>query len=156
MAVAPATRQFLRDLLPQLDAAEILLTDANGYNAVTTQLSSDFVQSDEAWWQSAWHDGVSSADAAYDSSARQTTVSVATVVKDASTKVGVVKLGFSIAPLVQSLSAAGAGVYIDVLDSTDRVLLSSNPAMVGKKLRGMPSGSPRPSSRRTRARRAAC
>ena len=140
MNVAPATRQFLRDLLPQLEAAEILLTDANGYNAVTTQLSSDFVQSDEAWWQSAWRDGVSSADAAYDSSAHQITVSLATVVKDGSAKAGVVKLGFSIAPFVQSLSSAGAGVHIDVLDSTDRVLLSSDSANAGHRLQGMPSG----------------
>ena len=140
MTVAPATRQFLRDLLPQLEVAEMLLTDANGYNAVTTQLSSDFVQSDEAWWQSAWRDGVSSADAAYDSSARQTTVSLATVVRDGSIKVGVVKLAFSIAPLEQALSSAGAGVGIDVLDSTDRVLLGSNVARAGHRLRGMPSG----------------
>ncbi|HEY5440599.1 MAG TPA: methyl-accepting chemotaxis protein [Gemmatimonadaceae bacterium] len=140
MNVAPATRQFLRDLLPQLEAAEILLTDANGYNAVTTQLSSDFVQSDEAWWQSAWRDGVSSVDVAYDSSAHQITVSLATVVKDGSAKAGVVKLGFSIAPFVQSLSSAGAGVHIDVLDSTDRVLLSSDSANAGHRLQGMPSG----------------
>lgn len=140
MTVAPATRQFLRDLLPQLEAAEMLLTDANGFNAVTTQRSSDFVQSDESWWQSAWRDGVSPADAAYDSSARQTTVSLATVVRDGSIKVGVVKLGFSITPLVQSLSSAGAGVGIDVLDSTDRVLLSSEVARAGRRLRGMPSG----------------
>ena len=140
MTVAPPTRQFLRDLLPQLETAEILLTDANGYNAVTTQLSSDFVQSDEAWWQSAWRDGISSADAAYDSSARQTTVSLATVVRDGNTKVGVVKLGFSVAPLVQSLSSAGAGVRIDVLDSTDRILLSSDLADARHRLRGMPNG----------------
>ena len=140
MNVAPTTRQFLRDLLPQLEAAEILLTDANGYNAVTTQLSSDFVQSDEAWWQSAWRDGVSSVDVAYDSSAHQITVSLATVVKDGSAKAGVVKLGFSIAPFVQSLSSAGAGVHIDVLDSTDRVLLSSDSANAGHRLQGMPSG----------------
>ena len=141
MVVAPATREFLRDLLSELEAAEILLTDANGYNAVTTQLSSDFVQSDESWWQSSWRDGVSPADAAYDSSARQTTVSLAVVVRDGSTRVGVIKLGFSITPLVQSLASAGAGVQIDVLDSTDRVLLSSDPASAGRRRRGMPSGS---------------
>jgi methyl-accepting chemotaxis protein len=139
--VSPEARQFLRYLLPELDAAEILLTELNGYNAVTTQLSSDFVQSDEAWWQNAWRDGVSPADAAYDSSARQITVSVAAAVRDGSAKAGVVKLGFSIAPLVRSLSSAGAGVRIDVLDSTDRILLSSDSASTGRRLHGMPSGS---------------
>ena len=141
LGVAPATRQFLRDLLPQVDVAEILLTDANGYNAVTTQLSSDFVQSDEAWWRAAWRDGVSSADAAYDSSARQTTVSIGVLVRDGITKTGVIKLGFSIDPLVRSLVSAGAGVRIDVLDSTDRILLSSDARSAGRRLHGMPSAS---------------
>ncbi|MEO8623020.1 MAG: methyl-accepting chemotaxis protein, partial [bacterium] len=140
LGVAPATRQYLREVLPELDVAEILLTEVNGYNAVTTQLSSDFVQSDEAWWQSAWRDGVSPADAAYDSSARQITVSLSALVKDGAAKAGVVKLGFSIAPLVRSLYSAGAGVRIDVVDTTDRVLLSSDSASAGRRLRGMPSG----------------
>jgi methyl-accepting chemotaxis protein len=140
LSVAPATRQFCRDVLPQLEAAEILLTDSNGFNAVTTELSSDFVQSDEEWWQSAWRNGISSAEAAYDSSAHQVTFSLATVVKDGSVSVGVVKLGFSIAPLVRSLSTAGGGVRIDVLDSTDSVLLSSDSASIGHILHGLPSG----------------
>ena len=140
LSVAPATRRYLGDLLPTLAAAEILLTDANGYNAVTTQRSSDFVQSDEAWWQTAWRDDLSAADAAYDSSAHQTTVSIAALVRDGTARVGVVKLGFSVAPLVRSLMAAGGGVHIDVLDSTDRVLLSSGSATSGRKLLGLPSG----------------
>ena len=49
--------RYLNDLLPKLDIAEVMLTDEFGYNAVTTSLSSDFVQSDEAWWQSAWANG---------------------------------------------------------------------------------------------------
>ena len=140
LSVAPATRRYLGDLLPTLSAAEILLTDAYGYNAVTTQRSSDFVQSDEEWWQTAWRDDMSAADAAYDSSARQTTVSLAALVRDGTARVGVVKLGFSIVPLVRSLSAAGGGVHVDVLDSTDRVLLSSGSATSGRKLHGLPTG----------------
>src|SRR5438270_8766816 len=46
LQVAPETRRYLVSLLPRIDAAEILLTDANGFNAVTTERSSDFVQSD--------------------------------------------------------------------------------------------------------------
>ena len=140
MSVTPATRRYLTDVLPTLAAAEILLTDANGYNAVTTQRSSDFVQSDEEWWQSAWRDDLSPADAAYDSSARQTTVSLAALVRDGTARLGVVKLAFSVAPLVRSLSAAGGGVHLDVLDSTDRVLLSSGNSRSGRKLHGLPSG----------------
>ena len=90
LQVEPATRYYLRSMLPRLGAAEMLLTDANGYNAVTTGRSSDFVQSDEAWWQAAWRNGVSTADAAFDSSAHQTVVSLATLVKADTTPVGVV------------------------------------------------------------------
>src|SRR4051812_8384354 len=53
---------FLRELLPKLDIAEVMVTDEYGYNAVTTSPSSDFVQSDEAWWQRAWKDGVTPAN----------------------------------------------------------------------------------------------
>ncbi len=138
--VAAPTRAYLQDLLPQLEVAEILLTDANGYNAITTRRSSDFVQSDEAWWQSAWRDGLSSADAAFDSSAHQTTVSLSSVVRDGGTKVGVIKLGFSATPLMQALASAGAGVRIDVLDSADHVLLSTDTGTTGRMVHGLPSG----------------
>ena len=139
--VGGAAHGFLSDVLPQLEAAEIILTDANGYNATTTQLSSDFVQSDERWWQNAWRDGVSPADAAYDSSASQTTVSLASVVRDRGEKVGVLKLGFSAAPLVTALASAGAGVRIDVLDSADKIILGSDVSVTGRILRGMPNAS---------------
>lgn len=137
LEVSPATRAYLRDLLPELQVAEILLTDANGYNAVITQRSSDFVQSDEAWWLYASRDGLSSADASFDSSAKQTTVSLAAAVRDGRTKVGVLKMAFSATPLVSSLASAGGGVRIDVLDSLDRVLLSSDSNQTGLTLRGM-------------------
>ena len=141
LSVAPATRQWLRAILPELDAAEILLTDENGYNAVTSALTSDFVQSDESWWTTAWRDGTSPAVAAYDSSAHQTTVSLAVTVRDGTTKVGVVKLGFGVGSLARALSAASDAIRIDVLDSADHVILSSDSAAVGRTLRNLPSGS---------------
>ncbi|MEO7456727.1 MAG: methyl-accepting chemotaxis protein, partial [Gemmatimonadaceae bacterium] len=139
LGVAPDTRAFLQELLPEIEAAEIFLTDANGYNAITTQRTSDFVQSDEGWWQNAWRDGLSTADAAFDSSAHQTTLSLASVVRAGGNKLGVIKLGFSAAPLMSALSSAAAGVRVDILDSTDHVLLSSDPDVVGRLMRGMPN-----------------
>src|SRR5258708_7290770 len=64
MLVAPETRLVLRGLLPHLDARDLILTDANGFNAIISDRSSDFVQNDETWWQDAWRDGRSSSDAA--------------------------------------------------------------------------------------------
>ncbi|HEY4129717.1 MAG TPA: hypothetical protein VGM50_03840, partial [Gemmatimonadaceae bacterium] len=54
LQVDESTNQYLKGLLPKLDIAEVMLTDQYGYNAVTTSPSSDFVQSDEGWWQTAW------------------------------------------------------------------------------------------------------
>ena len=130
--VSPAARAYLSEALASLDGAEVLLTDANGYNATTTRRTSDFVQSDEAWWQAAWTDGVAPPGIAFDSSSAQTTISLAAVVRDGSTKVGVVKIGFSVTPLLNAISAAGGGVRIDIVDSTDHVLLSSDPARLGR------------------------
>lgn len=140
MVVAPATRLHLRELLSPLEAVDMLLTDANGYNAVITDRSADFVQSDEEWWQIAWRDGVSPAEAAFDPASRQFTVALAAVVRDGAAKVGVIKLKSSVTPLIRALASAGAGARVDILDSADNVLLSSDSANVGHRLHGMPSG----------------
>ena len=141
MQVAPGTRTYLRALLPQLEVAEMLLTDSNGYNAVITERSSDFVQSDEAWWQIAWRNGAAPADAAFDSSAHQVAVSVASVVMDGAERVGVIKLAYSATPIVRSLISAGGGVRIDVIDSTDHVVLSTDSIFVGRRVAGVPADS---------------
>jgi methyl-accepting chemotaxis protein len=137
LQVEPATRYYLRSLLPRLGAAEILVTDANGYNAVTTELTSDFVQSDEGWWQAAWRDGVSHADAAYDSSAHQMVVSLATLVRADTMPVGVVKLAFALTPLIHAVNEAGTGIRIDVLDADDRIVLSSDSTTIGRIAKGL-------------------
>jgi methyl-accepting chemotaxis protein len=140
LQVEPATRYYLRAMLPRLGAAEMLLTDANGFNAVTTGLSSDFVQSDEAWWQAAWRNGVSNADAVFDSSARQTVVSLASLVRSDTTPLGVVKLAFTMGPLIHALREAGTGIRIDVLDAADRVVLSSDSTALGSVAKGLATG----------------
>jgi methyl-accepting chemotaxis protein len=131
LQASPATRSFLVGVLPRLDAAEITLTEAHGFNAVTTRRVGDFVQSDEGWWQAAWQDGLSSAGAVYDSTLRRSFVSVAAVVKDGSTRLGVLALSFNAAPLVEALDRAGGGIRIDVVDSTNRIVLSSDSLMLG-------------------------
>ena len=53
LAVDGRVRRFLIERGTSLDLAEVLLTDRNGFNAVTTARTSDFVQSDEDWWRRA-------------------------------------------------------------------------------------------------------
>ncbi|MDE0058710.1 MAG: cache domain-containing protein [Defluviicoccus sp.] len=49
--------------------AEIFFTDRNGFNVAMTSQTSDFVQSDESWWKSAWAHGASLGEVEYDESA---------------------------------------------------------------------------------------
>ena len=136
LQASPATRTFLAGVLPRLDAAEISVTEAHGFNAVTTRRAADFVQRDESWWQAAWQDGLAPASAAYDSTLRHSVVSVAAVVKDGGTRLGVLAISFDATPLVAALARAGGGVRIDVVDSTNRIVLSSDSLMLGHYLTG--------------------
>src|SRR6202000_1891292 len=91
LQVDESNTQYLKGLLPKLDIAEVMVTDQYGYNAVTTSPSSDFVQSDEGWWQTAWSSGATTAQATADAAVQRVVVELAGVVKDGHEKVGVVK-----------------------------------------------------------------
>ena len=136
LQAAPAARSFLLGVVPRLDAVEMSITESHGFNAVTTSRAGDFVQSDESWWQTAWQNGLSSAGSAYDSTLRRSVVSVASVVKDGNTRLGVLALTFHATPLVAALEKAGDGIRIDVVDSTNRIVLSSDSLMLGHFLTG--------------------
>src|SRR5436853_7030938 len=80
--------EFLLDLLPKLDIAELMLTDQYGYTAVATSPPTDFVQTDEAWWQTAWKTGISDADATEDKATGETVVELARAVRDQGLRLG--------------------------------------------------------------------
>jgi methyl-accepting chemotaxis protein len=126
--------RFLSDLLPKLDIAEVMVTDQYGYNAVTTSLSSDFVQSDEGWWQRAWNDGWSTANATEDKVMNRTVVELARVVRGraneagSGAKVGVVKVKFGLSTVDSVLAQGSSGtgtLRVDLVDSTGRIIASS-------------------------------
>jgi methyl-accepting chemotaxis protein len=119
--------EFLLDLLPKLDIAEVMLTDQYGYNAVATSPPSDFVQSDEEWWQVAWKTGVSDANATEDKATGETVVELARAVRDHGRRVGVVKAKFGLASVDTALVQAGVGtsLRVDLVDSVGHVIASS-------------------------------
>src|SRR4051812_21708538 len=119
--------EFLLDLLPKLDIAEVMLTDQYGYNAVATSPPTDFVQSDEAWWQTAWKAGVTDAEAAEDRATGETVVELARAVRDHGLRVGVVKAKFGLANLDSALVQAGVGtsLRVDLVDSVGHIIASS-------------------------------
>jgi sigma-B regulation protein RsbU (phosphoserine phosphatase) len=53
LKVSPAVEGYLRGYQEASSFAEIFLTDRHGFNVSITQPTSDFVQSDEGWWQEA-------------------------------------------------------------------------------------------------------
>jgi methyl-accepting chemotaxis protein len=55
----PAATQYLKDQLAQSPVfREVFFTDKNGYNVSISGLTSDFVQSEEEWWVTAWNTGI--------------------------------------------------------------------------------------------------
>lgn len=129
LQVDESANAYLKSLLPKLDIAEVMLTDKYGYNAVTTSPSSDFVQSDEEWWQTAFTKGVTAATATNDPATKRVVVELAGVVRDGATPVGVVKVKFGLllvdSVLAQGSSGTGA-VRVDLIDSASSTVIASS------------------------------
>jgi methyl-accepting chemotaxis protein len=144
--VDPRARAFLIRLLTTTEAEEIIVTEQNGYNVVTTALTSDFVQSDEGWWQEAARTGMSSLTASYDESARAVAISVAAAVREDSmgTPVGVVKAVFGVGSLDQELTRAASvsGVQVELLDQKGAVIAGSSGLARMKPLPGYSMSTP--------------
>jgi methyl-accepting chemotaxis protein len=140
LALAPRARAFLLSLAPELDVAEALMTDEHGFNVVTTGLTSDFVQSDEEWWQQAMRDGTAPTAATYDESARQAVISVAAALREhgSGRSNGVLKVAFGLRQTDEALARASAasGIEVDLLDVDGSVIASSSNAPRMKTLSG--------------------
>lgn len=89
--------------------AEIFFTDSNGFNVALTNPTSDFVQSDESWWQKAWSHGISVGEVEYDDSAGVWSIDISVRIDrpGASKPLGVMKTVLAIEP-VQEISDRAA------------------------------------------------
>ena len=128
LAVSETATRFLQRQLAPLSIAEMFITDANGFNVATTEMTSDFVQSDEAWWRDAVRKGLTTAEAEYDESAGQTVVTMAASIQEGERDraLGVIKIAFGISSLDAALArATSEEVRLDVLDARGRVIASS-------------------------------
>jgi methyl-accepting chemotaxis protein len=147
LAVSETATRFLQRQLTPLGIAEMFVTDANGFNAVTTEMTSDFVQSDEAWWRDAVRKGLTTAEAEYDESARQTVVSMAAAIHegDRDRADGVIKIAFGVSSLDAALArATSEGVRLDVVDGHGRVVASSSKNI--ERMKPLPGGDQLPST----------
>ena len=62
--------------------AETFITDVHGLNVATTNPTSDMLQSDEGWWQQAWHRGLHIGEVEYDESAAVWSVALSLRIDD--------------------------------------------------------------------------
>ena len=109
----------------------VLLTDRNGYNVVATHKKTDFVQSDEEWWQRAWSAGFALGPLRYQEDTGSWAVELAMRVDDPMTDlpVGVLQAAFGIAP-IQALAdrwpGRGTGGRVTVVDGEGLLLAETD------------------------------
>ncbi|MGI0490345.1 ATP-binding protein [Alkalinema pantanalense CENA528] len=108
--------QYLKDSAESSQFAEIFITERNGFNVAYSQPTSDFVQSDEAWWQNGKHKEHWIGIPKFDQSSQKVTIEIVTAIYDPQTKVfsGILKGGYDAAQLeylkkdVQNLQLLGS------------------------------------------------
>ena len=93
---------------------EVFITDKYGANVAATNLTSDYYQADEAWWQATWDDGVGedyiSPEIEFDASANVYSVNMAVpVYSDSGEIIGVLRSTFNIDSLIQLVTALQFG-----------------------------------------------
>ena len=102
----PIADSYLRaELLRSEHFDRVLFTDRNGYNVVATNVSSDFVQSDENWWQRTWSDGFALSGVKYDEGMGSWAVDISVRIDDPASDnpVGVMQAALSIT-LIQTIT----------------------------------------------------
>jgi HAMP domain-containing protein len=124
-----ATSYLQRQIELSPHFGEVFFTDANGYNVALTAPTSDFVQSDEDWWQEAWESGVSIGAVEYDDSAGIWSLDISVRIDDPQTDqaLGVMKsvLGVS---LIQEFTSSEAAE----IESSSVTVLTSEGLIVAE------------------------
>src|SRR5438874_2405184 len=119
--------------------AELFFTERHGYVVLASGRTSDFVQSDEAWWRRAMADGVFEGAPQHDSSAGAVSLEydVAIRAPRLARPAGVLKTVFALQRLSRLLGTAdvGGGAQLQVVDGAGRVIVSPTP---GELLRTLP------------------
>ena len=130
----PALRDYLRAYTSVSDFAEMFVTERHGFNVLTSDRTSDFVQSDETWWQKAYADGSYEGDAQFDSSAGTASLEfdVAMHAPRVAQPVGVLKAVFSLSKLTALLGQEelSGRASLEVVDGRGQLLVSENSALL--------------------------
>ena len=99
LGLAPGARAYLSEQVrASPHFAEVFFTDELGFNVAATNPTSDFVQSDETWWQRAWSSGFSVGEIEFDASANVWALDLSVRIHDSRTRnpIGVMKAVLSV------------------------------------------------------------
>jgi methyl-accepting chemotaxis protein PixJ len=93
LTVDPELNQYMESVAKKGRLAEVFFTERNGFNIAFSNLTSDFVQKGEEWWEGAKADGLYMEAPEFDESAKAVIVPLAEAIKDIKTGefLGVVK-----------------------------------------------------------------
>ncbi len=112
MGVSEKARKVMMSYVNKLpEIKEIFFTDKYGYNVDVSNRTSDFVQSDEGWWQLAFKKGFVLSKVKYDESAKATgfTISVAIPHPKTGKHNGVIKILFDFSEVQKLLAKSQIG-----------------------------------------------
>jgi methyl-accepting chemotaxis protein PixJ len=127
LGTSPEAASYLASQIETSGAfAEMFFTDANGYNAAYSAKTSDFVQSDEEWWQAAWAKGVDVSPIAYDDSAQTFSSDIAVRIDSADgKKLGVLKAVLDLGVVQQIADGLSEDRNITILNEDGLILAES-------------------------------
>ena len=128
----PDLATYLHDYSQRSDFAELFFTESHGYNVLSSGRTSDFVQSDEAWWQRAVADGAYDGPPSYDSSAAVVSLEhdIAIRAPRVARPIGVLKAVFPLDRLSQLLGTAEltGAAHVQVVDSAGILIVGPDKA----------------------------
>lgn len=98
-----------REQFPQ--QVEVFLTDLQGLSVATTNRTSDYLQSDEGWWQTAFQDGQYIGQPEYDDSSKTIAMNIAVTVRENGSGriVGVLRTTVNFTTLTDTLTSGVFG-----------------------------------------------
>jgi signal transduction histidine kinase len=130
LGVAPRAGEYLAGQAAMSGAfAELFFTDANGFNVAYSQKTTDFVQSDEDWWQNAWSHGLDVGVITYDESAKAFSSEIAVRIDGADgTGVGVLKAVLNLDAVQQIADMHAQGRDITMLNEQGLLLAETSSA----------------------------
>ena len=124
----PEAVEMLKEATARRESfVEIFITDRHGYNVAVSNPTSDFVQSDEDWWQRAWENGVDVGEVELDESAGALAIDISTRIDGRSggeEPLGVMKAVLSLAEIQELATqfAQETGTQVIVTDVIHHIM----------------------------------